>query len=119
MDSLRTVQPVNEPHPILDAYYPDSTGRRRFLRAIFDRGAVDYDRVDRLLAFGRGSWYRRQALLRAGLTAGMQVLDVAVGTGLVAREIRHVLGASGSVIGIDPSTGMMTLARGEGIGLVQ
>lgn len=119
MVTPRPVQPVHEPHPILDAYYSDSTGKRSFLSAIFDRTAVDYDRVDRLLAFGTGSWYRRQALLRAGLTAGMQVLDVGVGTGLVAREIRRVVGANGHVIGIDPSAGMMTLARAKEISLIQ
>src|SRR5688572_17304145 len=119
MATPRPVQPANEPHPILDAYYSDSTGKRSFLRGIFDRTAVDYDRVDRLLAFGTGSWYRRQALLRAGLTPGMQVLDVAVGTGLVAREIRRVLGTNGHVIGIDPSSGMMALGRADGIMLIQ
>jgi demethylmenaquinone methyltransferase/2-methoxy-6-polyprenyl-1,4-benzoquinol methylase len=36
------------------------------------------------------------------------VLDVAIGTGLVAREIQAVLGDSGGVVGIDPSPGMMT-----------
>jgi demethylmenaquinone methyltransferase/2-methoxy-6-polyprenyl-1,4-benzoquinol methylase len=49
----------------------------------------------------------------------MHALDVAVGTGLVAREIRRVLGVDGKLIGIDPSAGMMTVARSEPISLVQ
>jgi len=113
------VQPVHAPHPILDAYYSDVPSKRTFLRAIFDRAAIDYNRIDRLLAFGTGSWYRRQALLRAGLTAGMRALDVGVGTGLVAREIKRVLGGNGDVIGIDPSAGMMTSGGIEGVCLVQ
>ena len=38
------------------------------------------------MAFGSGSFYRNRALRRAGLAAGMIALDVATGTGLVARE---------------------------------
>ncbi len=101
---------VNAPHPVLDAYYADEVQKRRFIRKIFDETAGDYDRVDRLLAFGSGSWYRRRALRRAGLEPGMKVLDVATGTGLVAREIIRVLGNSDDVLGLDPSPGMMGAA---------
>lgn len=101
---------VNAPHPVLDAYYQDEAQKRRFIRKIFDETAGDYDRVDRVLAFGSGSWYRRRALRRAGLEPGMRVLDVATGTGLVAREIIRVLGNHEDVIGLDPSPGMMAAA---------
>jgi demethylmenaquinone methyltransferase/2-methoxy-6-polyprenyl-1,4-benzoquinol methylase len=86
---------------------------------MFDATAGDYDRVDRLLAFGSGSWYRRQALLRAGLAPGMRMLDVAVGTGLVAREAVRILGDARSVVGVDPSAGMMAAAAAGGPALVQ
>jgi len=50
----------------------------------------------------------------------MRMLDVAVGTGLVAREAARIVGDRGSVIGVDPSAGMMsasvaglTLVRGR------
>ncbi|MFN0300131.1 MAG: class I SAM-dependent methyltransferase [Burkholderiales bacterium] len=98
---------VHAPHPILDRYYANDDDKRRFIRTIFDSTAQDYDRVDRLLAFGSGSWYRRRALQRAGLAPGAKVLDVAVGTGLLAREMVTILGADGDIIGIDPSPGMM------------
>lgn len=98
---------VHAPHPILDRYYANDDDKRRFIRTIFDSTAHDYDRVDRLLAFGSGSWYRRRALQRAGLARGAKVLDVAVGTGLLAREMVTILGEDGDVIGIDPSPGMM------------
>jgi demethylmenaquinone methyltransferase/2-methoxy-6-polyprenyl-1,4-benzoquinol methylase len=101
-------EPVHAPHPILDDYYQDETEKRRFIRRIFDETAGDYERVEKMMAWGSGPWYRRQALVRAGLKPGMQVLDVAIGTGLVAREIQAVLGGNGGVIGIDPSPGMMT-----------
>lgn len=98
-----------EPHPSLSAYYHGA--KRPFIRRIFDQGAPDYDRIERLMALGSGSWYRRQALLRAGLEAGQRVLDVAMGTGLVAREEVKIVGAAGRVVGVDPSAGMLREAR--------
>ena len=98
------------PHPTLVDYYAESTAKRPFLREMFDATAIDYDRVERLLSLGSGRWYRRQALKRAGLGAGMRVLDVAIGTGLVAREAAVLSGNPANVIGIDPSLGMLQQA---------
>lgn len=94
--------------------FADVEARQRFTRVLFDSSAPDYDRVDRLLAFGSGSWYRRQALLRAGLAPGMRMLDVAVGTGLVALEAMRIVGAAGFVAGVDPSEGMTARLAGRG-----
>jgi demethylmenaquinone methyltransferase/2-methoxy-6-polyprenyl-1,4-benzoquinol methylase len=66
--------------------------------------------MENLMSLGAGRWYRRQALKRAGLRPGMKVLDVAVGTGLVAREALGIVGDAGCVIGIDPSSGMLSQA---------
>ena len=78
-----------------------------WLRGLFDQTAGDYDRVERAMALGSGSWYRRRALSHAGLKPGMRVVDVGVGTGLTAREAARLVGPSGHVTGIDPSAGMM------------
>ncbi|RZL31241.1 MAG: methyltransferase domain-containing protein [Rubrivivax sp.] len=105
------------PHVPLTEYYEDEAARHRFLRRIFDQTAPDYDRIERLLAFGSGPWYRRQALQRAGLDSGQQVLDVGIGTGLVAREALKLVGPSGSLIGVDPSVGMMGQVQLPGVEL--
>ncbi len=105
-----------DPQP---AYVADAEARRRFTRRMFDSSAPDYDRVERLLAVGSGSWYRRQALLRAGLAPGMRILDVAVGTGLVAREAVGLVGDRGSVIGVDPSAGMLAQSEAHGLTLAR
>jgi len=106
-DVIATTLP---PHPTLDAYYAGAAVKRGFLRRMFDATAPDYDHVERLLSLGTGRWYRRQALMRAGLSAGMNVLDVAVGTGLVAREALAITGRPRFVTGLDPSIGMMRQA---------
>lgn len=106
---------VHLPHQPLPEYYRtgDAEGRERFLRATFDSTAVDYNRLEAILGLGTGPWYRRQALLRAGLKPGMDVVDVGMGTGLVSREILKVTGEPGRVIGVDPSPGMMAQARAQ------
>ncbi|MCB1776251.1 MAG: class I SAM-dependent methyltransferase [Candidatus Competibacteraceae bacterium] len=78
---------------------------------MFDRTAGYYDRVNQLLSFGSGSWYRRRALTRAGLKPGMTVLDVAIGTGLVARQALAITGDAQAVVGLDVSAGMLAEVR--------
>jgi demethylmenaquinone methyltransferase/2-methoxy-6-polyprenyl-1,4-benzoquinol methylase len=112
-------EPVRSPHAMLPEYYATADARRGFISRTFDAAAGDYDRVDRLLAFGTGAWYRRQALLRAGLAPGMRMLDVAVGTGLVAKEAVRILGDPRAITGIDPSAGMMGAGDLAGLALVR
>jgi demethylmenaquinone methyltransferase/2-methoxy-6-polyprenyl-1,4-benzoquinol methylase len=95
------------PHPPLHQYYGDGEARQGFLNELFNRTAYQYRNIDKATGFGYGIWYRRKALLEAGLKAGMQVLDVACGPGLVAQGARDIVGPSGSVIGLDPSIGML------------
>lgn len=46
-----------------------------------------------------------------GLARGDRLLDVACGTGIVARLAKQRLGDSGSVVGVDLSPGMIAVAR--------
>jgi SAM-dependent methyltransferase len=50
-------------------------------------------------------------LERAGLESGMHVLDLACGTGVVARGAAAVLGRSDNVIGLDVNREMLAVAR--------
>jgi len=109
---------VLRPHTPLPAYYADEAEHERFLRRIFDDTAPDYDRIEHVLAFGTGPWYRRSALQRAGLAAAAQVLDVGIGTGLVAREALVLIGPRGRLVGVDPSPGMMKQAVLPGVELI-
>jgi demethylmenaquinone methyltransferase/2-methoxy-6-polyprenyl-1,4-benzoquinol methylase len=109
-----------EPHPLLKEHYGTREERRRYLGELFDRGAGHYDRSVGVLALGTGQLYRRRVLRRAGVGAGARVLDVATGTGLMARAAIDVLGDGTAVIGLDPSAGMLTEAqRRIGIPLVR
>ena len=103
--------PAQAPHEPLTDYYESEQHRQAYLREIFDNTAPDYDRIEAMLAWGTGPRYRRQALGRAGLAVDMRVLDVAIGTGLVALQACHLTGDPACVTGIDPSLGMMTASR--------
>jgi demethylmenaquinone methyltransferase/2-methoxy-6-polyprenyl-1,4-benzoquinol methylase len=103
-----------------DEYYANPVARMSFVRDMFNRTARHYDAANRLFSLGSGALYRRACLRWAGLRPGMSVVDVAVGTGLLAREIVKVTGERQSVIGVDVSEAMLEIARAKlGIKLVQ
>jgi len=104
------ILPMSAPHAPLPEYYKYESQRRGWVEQLFDRTAVDYDRIERCMALGSGSWYRRCALSRAGLKTGMRVLDIGVGTGLTARQADLLVGETGQVTGVDPSVGMIARA---------
>jgi len=99
------------PHPTLSSYYGDDSGRSRYLRELFDESAVHYEWVNKFISFGGGQRYREEALVRNGLSEGMKILDVATGTGGVARAAAKIVGPRGSVTGLDASIGMLQESR--------
>src|SRR5689334_21436545 len=99
------------PHPPLHRYYGEREARQGFLNDLFNRTAAHYRNVDKAAGLGFGIWYRRRALKQAGLAPGMKLLDVACGPGLVTECAVDLVGASGLVVGLDPSLGMLSEAR--------
>ena len=73
------------PHPTLSRFYHRDDERPAFIDGLFDAAAPHYDRISRLMSLGTDRAYRRRVLLESGLAPGMTLLDVACGTGLVAR----------------------------------
>lgn len=102
------------PHPPLAQYANAPAARQQFVNDLFDSAAPYYDRIESAMSFGMGSWYRRDALRRHGLTTGLLALDVATGTGLVARAASELVGPTGLVVGLDPSRGMLAESKLRG-----
>ena len=98
---------IHAPHRPLTDYYAREEDRRGWVSRVFNGSAADYDRIERLIGFGSGPWYRGEALRRAGLQPGMRALDVGTGTGLVAKEAAKIVGDPRHITGIDPSPGML------------
>ncbi len=105
------------PHSPLTGYYETDSNRSRYVMDLFDKTAQHYDTIEKLFLNG-GLLYRRLSLRRAGLGPGMKVLDVAIGTAAVARGAARLVGPEGTVIGIDPSRGMLGQARKDFAGPV-
>jgi demethylmenaquinone methyltransferase / 2-methoxy-6-polyprenyl-1,4-benzoquinol methylase len=106
--ALKTPLP---PHPTLSQYYQNDADRAAMVRDLFDQGAGDYEWICRVMSLGTGGHYRKQALLSAGFTPGMRLLDVATGTGPVLRAAVDASGGKGLVVGLDPSRGMLNECR--------
>jgi demethylmenaquinone methyltransferase / 2-methoxy-6-polyprenyl-1,4-benzoquinol methylase len=99
------------PHPTLEKHYRKPEERQEYVDSLFDTAAPHYDWICQVMSFGSGQLYRRQALERLGLRPGMRLLDVATGTGPVARAAAQILGDPRAVVGLDPSAGMLAQAR--------
>lgn len=100
-----------KPHPTLAQHYGSDEKRQDYIDGLFDASAPHYDWICRVMSLGSGQSYRKDALLRAGLGPGQRVLDVATGTGLVARSALQIAGDPTAVIGLDPSSGMLQECR--------
>jgi len=95
------------PHRTLSEFYREPAGRQEFINQLFDEAAPDYDWVSGMMSFGSDRFYRRDALRKAGLTPGMQLLDVASGTGLMVSAALALGLAPEQITGVDPSKGML------------
>jgi demethylmenaquinone methyltransferase / 2-methoxy-6-polyprenyl-1,4-benzoquinol methylase len=81
------------------------------VRAMFDRIAGVYDRMNSVMTAGLHHHWRRRAADLAGLAPGQRALDVATGTGDLALELARRVTPSGTVVGADFSERMLELAR--------
>ncbi len=104
-----------KPHPVLSKYYADEHSRRGRVDQMFDDSAIYYDKINSIMSFGSGRWYRRTALKRAGMSKGDRILDVGAGTGVVSLLAQEIVGDEGYVVAVDPSQGMLDVAKANGV----
>jgi demethylmenaquinone methyltransferase/2-methoxy-6-polyprenyl-1,4-benzoquinol methylase len=84
-------------------------------RRLFAPLGPTYDRYSSLLSFRQDPRWRRFLVSRVDAGLGDTVLDVATGTGMVARELVRRTGCN--VVGIDQSAEMLATARERTRGL--
>ena len=78
-------------------------------RTLFAPLGPTYDRYASLLSYGQDPRWRRFLVSRVAARPGDRVLDVATGTGAVARELVRQKGCC--VVGVDQSSEMLAEAR--------
>jgi demethylmenaquinone methyltransferase/2-methoxy-6-polyprenyl-1,4-benzoquinol methylase len=83
---------------------PEAVDRAQANRAMFDRIASRYDRLNRLLTLGLDAGWRRRAVAALGLSPGSLVVDLACGTGDLCVEAQR---AGLRCVGVDVAARML------------
>jgi demethylmenaquinone methyltransferase / 2-methoxy-6-polyprenyl-1,4-benzoquinol methylase len=91
-----------------DGALPQGEEKRRAVAAMFDRVAPDYERVNRVISMGLDRRWRARTVAALELRQPSQVLDLACGTGDLARDLED---RGHDVVGIDLSAGMLRAAH--------
>lgn len=86
---------------------PSGEDKTRSVRAMFDVIADRYDTVNRVMTFRMDVGWRRRTIATLGLPPGAVVVDLACGTGDLARELA---GRGIVAVGADLSYGMLAAA---------
>lgn len=77
---------------------------------LFDRIAPVYDRLNRIISWGRDQRWRRELVEKIAPGMNEIVLDVSVGTGDLARAVEKICPGV-CVVGTDPSEKMVSIYR--------
>jgi demethylmenaquinone methyltransferase/2-methoxy-6-polyprenyl-1,4-benzoquinol methylase len=91
---------------------PSGAEKTRLVRAMFERIAPGYDRMNRLVSLGLDQRWRRASLAAIGVGPGDVVIDLACGTGDLA-ELAAARGAR--VVALDFAREMLRGARRRGV----
>ncbi|HSN19175.1 MAG TPA: bifunctional demethylmenaquinone methyltransferase/2-methoxy-6-polyprenyl-1,4-benzoquinol methylase UbiE [Usitatibacter sp.] len=79
--------------------------------AVFRSVAPSYDLMNDLMSLGLHRWWKRFAVELSGVRAGSRVLDVASGSGDLARAFARRAGPTGQVVMTDINAAMLAVGR--------
>ena len=89
----------------------DEGDKTRRVRGVFDSVAARYDVMNDVLSLGLHRAWKAYTVAVAAVQPGMQVLDIAGGTGDLARAFVRQAGASGRVVLSDINEAMLRVGR--------
>jgi demethylmenaquinone methyltransferase/2-methoxy-6-polyprenyl-1,4-benzoquinol methylase len=85
--------------------------KARRVHAVFDSVAAKYDVMNDLMSLGAHRLWKRFTLSLTGLRPGDSALDVAGGTGDLAKGLRRQVGGTGRVVLSDINPAMLEIGR--------
>jgi len=89
----------------------DEREKAKRVRGVFDSVASNYDVMNDLMSMGMHRAWKAYTVAVANLKAGDKVLDIAGGTGDLARAFARDVGASGMVVHTDINEAMLRQGR--------
>ncbi|TFZ03055.1 bifunctional demethylmenaquinone methyltransferase/2-methoxy-6-polyprenyl-1,4-benzoquinol methylase UbiE [Ramlibacter henchirensis] len=89
----------------------DESEKARRVRGVFDSVAPRYDLMNDLMSFGLHRAWKAYTVLVANVQPGQQVLDIAGGTGDLARSFARKVGPTGMVLHTDINEAMLRNGR--------
>ncbi len=89
----------------------DEGDKARRVRGVFDSVVGRYDLMNDVLSFGLHRLWKAYAVAVAAVQPGMRVLDIAGGTGDLARAFAPAVGDSGRVVLTDINEAMLRAGR--------
>ncbi|MBK6650443.1 MAG: bifunctional demethylmenaquinone methyltransferase/2-methoxy-6-polyprenyl-1,4-benzoquinol methylase UbiE [Betaproteobacteria bacterium] len=89
----------------------DERDKARHVRGVFDSVASKYDIMNDLMSGGLHRAWKAYTVLVANLKEGQQVLDIAGGTGDLARAFARKVGKTGRVVHTDINEAMLRTGR--------
>jgi len=87
--------------------------KARRVRGVFDSVTAKYDLMNDLMSAGMHRLWKRFAVTMTGVRSGMRVLDLAGGTGDLARLFAERVGPSGEVVLTDINGAMLAAGRDQ------
>ncbi len=93
--------------------------KQSLVNQVFDSVARKYDIMNDVMSFGLHRLWKHIAITYSGVRLGDSVLDVASGTGDLARQFARIVGACGQVVLTDINQNMLSEGRraldGQGV----
>jgi demethylmenaquinone methyltransferase/2-methoxy-6-polyprenyl-1,4-benzoquinol methylase len=89
----------------------DEAQKAQHVRGVFDSVASKYDLMNDLMSLGAHRAWKAYAVAVANVRPGDRVLDIAAGTGDLARAFARQAGATGTVVHTDINEAMLRTGR--------